>query len=529
MNRRSFLLLATLVGCWKPQPGPVPVDIAAAPVRLVAQTNAGPVTYLEVAVRAGSAHDPVGKEGLAALTAEMLREGGAADRTPEAVDKLLYRLGTDIEVVVGKELVTFRTRALNEDVALLGSLVADMFRAPALDAETFARLKDEAKNELEKGLLQNDEATGLEVLDNLLYAGHPYGHPVVGRAGVIDTLTLDDVRTFLASNYLRSTVTVGIVSKAVAPSDTMWRVVSGDERVGLFSADEAAAADLATMVDALSGLPAGIYDPPTPKRVPAVTGRSLLVVEKSTESTGVHFGHPTDLHRGHPDWPAMLLAFTALGEHRQGHGRLYQRLRGERGLNYGDYAYIERYQQAGWSSRQETGTGRLQNPFYVWLRPVAADDGPFAIRAATAIIEDFVENGLTEEEFTRIRTYLSGRIALWGEDPGRRLGWSVEAVAMGWPEPLTTLPEKVDALELSAVNAAIRAHIHPENLRYVVVTKDAAALQASLSDGVATPMLYSGSTPPAAGTPAAEQDQAWAALPLGITETTIVPAMGIFR
>lgn len=505
-----------VVGCWSGRPGPVPVDVAAAPVRIVAQPVQGPVTWITVAVRAGSAHDPVGKEGLSALTARLLREGGAGERTPEAVDRLLYRLGTDIDVVVGKELVTYRVKVLTEDLPLVTSLVADMFTAPALDADTHGRLVEELTDELTKGILQDDEATGLEVFDTLLYSGHPYGHPVAGRAGVVGTLTVDDVRSFLATHYLRSTVVLGVAGSAVEPA-------------GGWVSDSPAAADLDGLHAALSTLPDTIYDPPTPKRVPAVEGRSLLVVEKSTESTGIHFGHPTELHRGHPDWPAVLLAFTALGEHRQSHGRLYQALREERGLNYGDYAYVERYTQAGWSSRQETGTGRVDNPFYVWLRPTAAEDGPFALRGATRLIETFVEDGLSEEEFALTQTYLQGRVALWADDPGRRLGWAVEARAMDWPDPITSLPASVGALDRATVNAAIQAHIHPDTLQYVVVTGDGEGFVAAVADDHPSPLASPGRTPPLPGSPQAREDAEWAALPIGWAETSVLPAEDLFR
>jgi len=509
--------LLVLGACYAARPGPVPVEEARAPVRIVGQAVQGPVTWVTVAVRAGSAHDPVGQEGLSALTARMLREGGAGDRTPEAVDELLYRLGTDIEVVVGKELVTFRTAVLTEDLPVITSLLSDMFLSPGLDDSALGRLREEAQDTLDKGILQDDEATGMEVLDDLLYAGHPYGHPVAGRGGVVSTFTADDVRRFLETRYLRSTVVLGVAGAAVDAETGGWRP------------DVESSADLASLHAALSGLPDTIYDAPTPKRVPAVDGRSLLVVDKPTQVTGIHFGHPTELHRGHPDWPAMLLAFTALGEHRQSHGRLYGELRGERGLNYGDYAYIERYEQAGWSSIQQTGTGRVQNPFYVWLRPLSNEAAPFALRGATRLVEDFVENGLETDEFELKRTYLSGRVSLWADDPGRRLGWAVEAEAMGWPDPISTLPAAVEALTLEQVNTAIQAHIHPESMRYVVVTGEAEAFVELVADDVTTPLVYAGSPPPDAGTEQAEEDALWAATPLGWSDIRVIQSDDLFR
>jgi zinc protease len=225
----------------------------------------------------------------------------------------------------------------------------------------------------------------------------------------------------------------------------------------------------------------------------------------------------------------MLLAFTALGEHRQGHGRLYQALREERGLNYGDYAYIERYTQAGWSSRQETGTGRVQNPFYVWLRPTASANGAFALRGATRLIETFVAEGLSEDEFELTQTYLRGRLALWADDPGRRLGWAVEARAMDWPDPIDALPDLVGSLDREQVNATIQQHIRPEDLKYVVVTGDAEEFIESVADDHPSPLDATGTTPPAPGTPRAVEDAEWAALPIGWDDVSIVPAEGLFR
>ena len=511
------LCCLAVMGCYSAKPGPIPVEEASAPVRIVSQPVQGPVTWITVAVRAGSAHDPVGKEGLAALSAQMLREGGAGDRSPEAVDELLYRLGTDIDVVVGKELVTYRTAVLTEDLPVVTSLLADMFTKPGLDEGALIRLREEAHDALAKGILQDDEATGMEVFDDLLYAGHPYGHPVQGRGGVVQTLTSDDVRRFLETSYLRSTVVLGVAGAVVDGESGGWRTELGST------------ADLQALHAALGTLPDAIYDPPTPKRVPAVSGRSLLVVDKPTQVTGIHFGHPTELHRGHPDWPAMLLAFTALGEHRQSHGRLYGELRRDRGLNYGDYAYIERYEQAGWSSSQETGTGRLQNPFYVWLRPLANEAAPFALRGATRLVEDFVENGLSADELELKRTYLSGRVSLWADEPGRRLGWAVEAESMGWPDPISTLPAAVDSLTLAQVNAAIKAHIDPESMRYVVITGSPDELVEQVGDDVTTPLLYASSPPPKAGSAQAEEDASWAATPLGWRDVRVIKADDLFR
>jgi zinc protease len=505
MRRLSLFLMLALCACAgaKYPRGPSALEEARGPVTLVHQPAPGELVYLEVLVRAGSAHDPIGSEGLAHLTARLLREGGAGKRSPEAVEAVLYRMGTDIEVVVDRETVAFRTTCVVEDAPKMAALLGDMLMAPRLELRTLQRLWEEALTTLKRGITQNDEGLGEALLDARLYAGHGYAHPVQGRAGVVPLLSEDQVRRFLQDRYVRPAIVLGVAG--------------------------AAPPELAVSLRArLSESPATLYRDVTPRAMPIPRGRRLLVVEKQTVATGIHFGHPTRLSRSHPDWPAMMLATTALGEHRQSHGRLYQALREERGLNYGDYAYVERYRQDGWSHRQQTGTGRVDNVFYVWIRPVEPGNAPFALKSAVDIVETWVKDGLTEDEFTSMQGYLQSRIALWAADPGRRLGWATEAALMGWPNPVETLPAQVAALSRAQVNEAIKRHIHPADLDIVAVTADATSLAEALRQEDPTPVTYGGE-PPEKGSPRVVQDARISEIKLGIDAVQIISTEDLFR
>ena len=182
--KRALILLLFLSACWTANPGPAAFTDAQAPVGLTARAVSGQVAWIQVAVRAGSAHDPVGREGLASLTALALREGGAGERSPDEVEQALYALGTDVEVVVDRELVTYRTRALVEDLDVIAGLLGDMLLAPVFDEAAVERIRGEAADRLDRALVARDEQLGHEVFDTWIFEGHPYGHPADGRAGV---------------------------------------------------------------------------------------------------------------------------------------------------------------------------------------------------------------------------------------------------------------------------------------------------------------------------------------------------------
>ena len=509
----ALVLLVGLPACWTPSPGPSVLDEARGPVGLVALPGSGPATDVVVMVKAGSAYDPVGQEGLSHLTAHLLREGGAEGWTPEAVDALLARLGTDISVHVDRELVTFRVRALHEDLDELAPLLGALLTRPALDPAALERIKDEAEDTLSRGVQSSDEALGEAVFFDWLWEGNPYGHAAEGRLGSLEVLDEESVRDFLAEHWVRPAVLLAVSGPAAAPGDTLDPAAPGG-------------AALVALRDQLAAFAPRPWRDATPRAVERVEGHHALVVETGTESTGVHLGHPLRIDRGHPDWPALFLATTAFGEHRQSHGRLYRALRGARGLNYGDYAYLERYVQEGWSSTQRPGTGATQNAFSVWIRPVTADNGPFVTKAAVSMVESFVAEGLSEEELALMKAYLPARLALWGDEPVRRLAWTAEARLMGWPDPFTDLPALLSGLDASTVNQALQTHLRPDDLKIVAVTGDAEAYLQGL-EAVSAP-AYAGDAPDPTSEQASE-DAVWAERVLSLETRAVVAADSLFQ
>ena len=78
-----------------------------------------------------------------------------------------------------------------------------------------------------------------------------------------------------------------------------------------------------------------------------------------------------EITRAHPDFAALSIARVYLGEHRASSGVLYQRIRQVRGMNYGDYAYIEAFPRGMFQFFPEAGVPRRAQLFEVWIRPIA--------------------------------------------------------------------------------------------------------------------------------------------------------------
>jgi zinc protease len=503
---RSGLLIGALAaGCGpKISPGPVPTEVAQRPVRIVSQPAPdAPNLYLAALIGAGSSWDPVGAEGTALLTARALVDAGAGERSSDAMREALFPTGNAFEVVVDRDWASVRLRCHRDDALLCTSLFVDVLTRPRLDEVDVIRLRDQQLQELTDGMLADEEELGRELLEAAIYEGHRYGHPPEGRAGVLPLIDAGDLRLFHQAHYVREGMVVGAAG----------------------AVDEAV---LAALADGLEAVPARMQ-PDHPLMSPEpVVGRTLVAADTSTPVTGFHLGHPVALDRRHEDWAAMWVAVTALGAHRQSFGRLFRALRGDRGLNYGDYAYVEPHVERAGSSDADQGVLREQNRFMVWVRPTSLENGPFALKLALDEVEAWVRDGLEPGEFDDIRAYLRSHLPLLAQDPGRRLLFALDAAATGTPDLLEAGGPALDALTVEAVNAAIGRHVDPTRLRIVAVTGEAGSLVDAITGDADTPITYTAGDPDAA---LAERDERVAGGELAIERegTWVIEAEGAFR
>ena len=113
---------------------------------------------------------------------------------------------------------------------------------------------------------------------------------------------------------------------------------------------------------------------------PALDGREVLLVSKPGADASISFGFPIDLSRGERDFYPLWVANSWLGEHRNQSSHLFKVIREIRGLNYGDYSYIEAFPEGG--SRSMPPVNRTQAPPDIRSLDPHAPQPPGALRPA---------------------------------------------------------------------------------------------------------------------------------------------------
>jgi len=109
-----------------------------------------------------------------------------------------------------------------------------------------------------------------------------------------------------------------------------------------------------------------------------------------------------------------------------------QRLREQRGLNYGDYAYIEHFQQQGGNAATaQLGRARHQQDFTAWLRPVQNENRLFALRAAVHELSRSLDaDPFAEDEVQQTKGFLDGYLLLFDQTDAR--SWDTRSTAISW-------------------------------------------------------------------------------------------------
>ena len=200
--------------------------------------------------------------------------------------------------------------------------------------------------------------------------------------------------------------------------------------------------------------------------------------------------------RKDPDFYPLTVARSYLGEHRTFNGVLMNHLREMRGLNYGDYAYVENFIQDGWSTFPLPNIPRRQQHFEIWLRPVPPHNSLFALRAALYETDKLIRDGIPQAGFEATRTFLANYSNLWAQDASRRLGFAIDAVITG-KDVVKELQARLPKMKKADVDRAVRKHLGWTGLTIAIVADKAQAVADTLMSGGPTGITYdTAGTPP---------------------------------
>jgi zinc protease len=425
-----------------------------------------PIISFRVQLNIGSVNDPIGKEGLNALTSLMISAGGNKGLSYKQIMEKFYPWAASIDVTYDKEVTTFIGQVHKDHLEEFYKIFVDLLINPRFDPEDFKRNKEDLINYLENTLRGNDdENLGKEALNSFIYSNHPYKNPNAGTVQGLKSISLINLMEYHKKNYTQGNITFGIAGNY--PKDLISRIKEDFSYVIKYASKEIILPETEPIEDI-----------------------EVLLVEKECIATAISMGFPITINRSDKDFYALLIANSYFGEHRTFNGVLINHMRGDRGLNYGDYSYIENFIQDGGSTFPIPDITRHQQNFSIWIRPVEHDKRYFAIREALWELQNLVQKGLTEDDFQATQKFLFNYSRLWVQTQSRRLGYMLDSKFYGTDFFIDKIQDELSKIKVEDVNNAIKKYLNFQNIKVVIVSKGCEELKNNLIENKPSPITY---------------------------------------
>ena len=388
-----------------------------------------PLITVRAMFRGGTEADPEGKQGVAAITGEMMRRG-AAGRTAEQIDAQLDAIGAMFMAGANAQasFVNIEFTARTSDRAL--DLLAGVLQKPAFPAEEFKKVQSQYADRA-RSSKDNPAMAMMQYFGPFVYpAGHPYARPMFGDETAIGKLTLDDVKAF----YSRMFVGKNLI---------------------LIAAGDLDSASFGPKVAALGGaLPAGTAFAARAGSVPKYDGARLLLVDKP-DATQTYFRIAMPgIDRTNPDRVGLMLVNTLFG------GRftsmLNDELRVNSGLTYGASSMVE--------------TNRL--PGVVAINTYTRTESTVkAIDLALEILGRLRKSGVTAEQLVSAKNYVKGNFPadeLETADQIAALLGELELYGLNRGE-VDDLFSRIDSITVDRANEIARKYYIDSNLQFLLI------------------------------------------------------------
>lgn len=394
-----------------------------------------PMVDVQIDFDAGSRRDPAGQSGLASATASMASKGVKAQGAEPALDENALGeawadLGASFGAGADNDATHYSLRSLTDPPLLdkAARLAARQIAEPSWPVDIWER--DRARWSASIKESNTRPATVAEnAFGAAIYGSHPYG--VRTTEETLARISVPDMQAFHASAIATCRAKVSIVGAVTRAQ---------------------AQALVATL---LSRLPASAACAPLPAvgEIAALTAPVEKTIPFASAQAHVLIGQP-GFPRRDPDFIALLVGNHILG----GGGfvsRLTNEVREKRGLSYSVYSYF-----AG---------GLHSGAFTIGLQ-TRPDQAAQAVKVSRDVLARFVADGPTAAELRAAKDNLIGGFAL-RIDSNKKLLGNVANIA--WNDlPLDYLDrwtERVDALTVADIRAAMQRKLQPERMVTVVV------------------------------------------------------------
>jgi zinc protease len=394
---------------------------------LLLEKHGVPLVNISAIVKAGSAADPAGQEGLATVAAGMLRKG-TNSRSAQQFSADLDYIGGTFEAEAGPDFTNINAEFLTKDLARGLDLFSDALLHPTFPQDETDKLLAQALDGV-KAAKDDPQTVMFSYYFGYLYGTHPYAYPQGGDEVSLRQIQREAILGFYDANY--------------APGNTILAIAG----------DFLAAEMRAKLEEVFGAWPARAVKSIVIPGVSPSKGKRLLLVDKP-DATQTYFAiGNTGVAANDPDRVAIHVVNTIFGGRFT--SQLNEALRVESGYSYGAESFFDQRKQPG--------------PFAIFSF-TKNETTTLAIDLALQVLAKLHHDGVTQEQLKSAKNYIKGQFPPEIETSRQlaRIVASHEFYGFGDDE-VNQLEARLDAVTVETAQQTIQKHFPAENLVFVLI------------------------------------------------------------
>src|SRR5579862_685442 len=178
---------------------------------LLLEKHGVPLIDISTIVKAGAVADPAGQEGLANVTAELLRKG-TKTRTAQQFSADLDYIGGTFEGEATSDYTVINAEFLTKDLERGLELFSDALLHPTFPDDETTKLLAQSVDSI-RAAKDDPQSVVLPYYDGYLYGAHPYGRTSSGDEISLTKIRRDDVAKFYEANYAPSNTIIAVAGE----------------------------------------------------------------------------------------------------------------------------------------------------------------------------------------------------------------------------------------------------------------------------------------------------------------------------
>ncbi len=396
-------------------------------VKVITMTdNRLPLVNASLIFRSGSHVEPKGKEGVADLTAQMMRRG-SGDVSFMQISQDLESRGIAIEVSDNGDNTRLNIACTSDQLEYAITQANLILTQPAFPAEELEKLKRQAIGGLTQSLTRPGTVVSRVFTENL-FEGAPQSRQNTPES--LASINLDDIKQWYAQVYSRDQAML-IISGDLTPQQ--GETVASQLLKGFDNAKPAIKPDY-SMADRQAKRQIILVDNPQGKQATIRIGVRAYDIQNADKFAGSVAG--------------QILSSGI-------DSRLGKYVRAEKGLTYGVYAYF----------RPTRSTGEFSGS--VDTNPATA---AAAVQAMFKVFGDMRKDLVATEELAEAKTRVAGGMAMEVQTIAQQASRRVDQILNGYPvDYYDQLPVKINEVTAEQVRDVMQKYVKDDHMLIIVV------------------------------------------------------------